>query len=413
MTPQFKLDQALMERYVTELAQFGAFGESGVKRAAYTPEWVAATDHYAAWCEQAGLDVHRDAVGNVWGRLEGTTPGKTIASGSHIDSQLPGGRYDGALGALTALFVLQSLKKQFGKPKRTIEAVAFCEEEGSRFPGANLWGSRAVTGRIKPTEAEQLRDYEGVTIGQAMLAIGLDPSRIPSAARTDIDTFIELHIEQGPVLEHAKLPVGIVTGITGLRHYVVEVMGETNHAGAFPMDLRRDAMAGAAEMILGVVDTAAKLGRPAVTTVGRVQAEPGYPAIVPGKARFTIDVRHPDADCLRELYRAHERLLRDVATRRGLQVDWEITLDQPPSPSDPSVIRLLEESATQQQIPHMRMHSGAGHDSQIMANVAKIGMIFVQSHRGRSHTPDEFTNMEHIMLGARTLAAAVYQLAYR
>lgn len=410
--PRIEVDHDLLERYVMELGRIGAAGATGVKRTVYSPEWVQATQTYAGWCRDAGLAVRSDAVGNVWARLEGREGGNVIASGSHIDSQLPGGRYDGALGCIAALVALRSLREQFGAPRRPLEAVAFCEEEGSRFPAANFWGSRAVTGRIASGEAQQIKDYEGVTIADAMRAVGLDAAQIPQAARRDIDTFIELHVEQGPVLEHAGLPVGIVTGITGLRHYVVEVTGQANHAGAFPMDLRRDPMAGAAEMVSAVIATAERLGRPAVTTVGRLQVEPNYPAIVPAKVRFTIDARHPEAQALAALYREHEKVLREVAVRRGLEVSWQATLDQPPSPSDPAIVELLQAAARSQGIPFMTMHSGAGHDTQIMSRVARTAMVFVQSRNGRSHTPEEFTSIEHAALGIRTLAAAFYRLAY-
>lgn len=410
--PRIAVDRDLVESCVMALGRIGASGETGVKRTVYSPEWVQATALYAQWCNEAGLAVRRDAVGNVWGRLDGSGAGGSIASGSHIDSQLPGGRYDGALGCIAALIALRTLREQFGVPRRPLEAVAFCEEEGSRFPAANLWGSRAVTGRIAAGESQKLTDYNGISIGEAMRSVGLDPLRIGEAARQDIDTFIELHIEQGPVLEQADLPVGIVTGITGLRHYVVEVTGEANHAGAYPMDLRRDPMAGAAEMISGVIDTAAAIGRPAVTTVGRLQVEPNYPAIVPARVRFTVDARHPDPLPLAQLYEKHEELLRSVAGRRGLEVRWQVTLDQPPSPSDPATVELLQAAARSQNVAARLMHSGAGHDTQLMARIAKTAMIFVQSRRGRSHTPEEFTSVEHAAVGIETLAAAMYRLAY-
>jgi allantoate deiminase len=412
MAPSISVDPVLVERYVMELARFGAYGETGVWRTVYSPEWVAATDQYAAWCEAAGLQVRRDAVGSLWGRLDGTAGGKAIVSGSHIDSQRPGGRYDGALGALAGLIAVRTLKERFGAPRRPLEVVAFCEEEGSRFPTANFWGSRAINAGIQPDEPERLRGYDGETIGSAMRAVGLDPARIATAARDDIDTFIELHIEQGPVLEQAGLPIGIVTGITGLRHYVVEVRGEANHAGAFPMDLRRDPMAGAAEIISGVIESAAAIGRPAVTTVGRMEVQPNYPAIIPGQVTFTIDARHPEPAALARLHAGHEALMRAVAERRALDISWHTTLDLPPCPSDPATVRLLQESARDLGIPAMLMHSGAGHDSQVMASRSKIAMIFVQSKDGRSHTPEEFTSIEHAVMGINVLAAALYKLAY-
>ncbi|MET4578252.1 Zn-dependent hydrolase [Ottowia thiooxydans] len=410
--PHIVVDRNLVEHCVMTLGSIGAAAGTGVKRTVYSPEWVKATDLYASWCADAGLIVRKDAVGNVWGRLQGTREDRSVASGSHIDTQLPGGRYDGALGCISAYIALRTLHEHFGAPRRSLEAVAFCEEEGSRFPAANLWGSRAVTGRIADGEAQRLKDYEGVILGDAMRAVGLDPARIKDAQRSDIDTFIELHVEQGPVLEHADIPIGLVTGITGLRHYVVEVTGEANHAGAFPMDLRRDPMAGAAEMISGVIDTANGIGRPAVTTVGRLQVEPNYPAIVPAKVRFTIDARHPDADALRDLYAMHEATLRAVAARRNLELSWQVTLDQPPSPSDAATVELLMSVAQEQGVRAMRMHSGAGHDTQVMAGIAKTAMIFVQSRRGRSHTPEEFTSVEHAAMGIEVLAGAMYRLAY-
>ena len=211
------VDAHLIERHLGELARHGAYHETGVWRTAYSREWVAAQEQVAAWFAQAGLEVRRDEVGNVWGRLEGTEPGRVLASGSHIDSQTPGGRYDGALGVIAALVAVGTLRERFGRPRRTIEAVSLCEEEASRFPAASFWGSRAVTGRIGPDEPALIRDFEGVSIGDAMGAVGLDPSRIPEAARNDIDAWIELHIEQGPILETAGVPVGVVDVITGIR----------------------------------------------------------------------------------------------------------------------------------------------------------------------------------------------------
>ncbi|TCT09497.1 hydantoinase/carbamoylase family amidase [Paralcaligenes ureilyticus] len=412
MTPKIAVDPVLVERYIMELARFGAVGESGVKRTVYSPEWVAATDQYARWCDEGGLQVRRDAVGNVWGRLDGSAPGGSIASGSHIDTQLPGGRYDGALGALAALIAIRTLKAQFGTPKRSLEAVAFCEEEGSRFPAANYWGSRAVTGRIAADEASTLRDYDGQSMEAVMRVVGLDPACIAQAVRHDIDTFVELHVEQGPVLEHAGLPVGIVTGITGLRHYLVEVTGEANHAGACPMDLRHDPMAGAAEMISGLLSTAENMGRPAVTTIGRMQVEPNYSAIIPHKVSFTIDARHPDPECLAELYSRHEQWLRVVADRRSLQLRWTVLAEHATCACDMDTVHLLEAVAREQGTACMLMHSGAGHDSQVMAHIAKMAMIFVQSRAGRSHTPEEFTSIEHAVMGINVLAAGMYRMAY-
>ncbi|HEX8994655.1 MAG TPA: Zn-dependent hydrolase [Ktedonobacterales bacterium] len=406
------VDAALVERLLLELAQFGACETTGVSRTVYSPEWVAAQNQYAAWCAEAGLRVRRDAVGNVWGRLDGAFDGDVIVSGSHIDSQRPGGRYDGALGVISGLVALRTLKERFGAPQRSLECVSFCEEEGSRFPGAAFWGSRAVTGGIQLGEAEQLRGYDGVTMAEAMGAVGLDAGRITEAARNDIDTYIELHIEQGPVLEQAGLPAAIVNAITGLRHYEVELRGRADHAGAAPMDWRLDPMAGAAEIITGVTATAQHMGRPAVTTVGRLLVEPNGAAIVPEKVTFTIDARHPDPVALHTLFQRHEELITAVAQRRGLELSIRVIFDHPPCPADPELVRTLEQAAREQGIPTLTMHSGAGHDAQVMAQKARMAMIFVQSKGGRSHTPAEYTSIEHAVAGIQILTAALHKLAY-
>lgn len=406
------VDAALVERLLLELAQFGACETTGVSRTVYSPEWVAAQNQYAAWCAEAGLRVHRDAVGNVWGRLDGADGGDAIVAGSHIDSQRPGGRYDGALGVIGGLVALRTLNELFGAPKRSLECVSFCEEEGSRFPGAAFWGSRAVTGSIGPEEADQLRDFDGKTMSEAMRVVGLDAGRIPEAARNDISAYIELHIEQGPVLEQAGLPAAIVDAITGLRHYGVELRGRADHAGAAPMDWRLDPMAGAAEIISGVIETAQRMGRPAVTTVGRLLVEPNGAAIVPERVTFTVDARHPDPTALQTLFQRHEELIAAVAQRRGLELGLRVIADHPPSPADPELVRTLEEAAREQGIPTLTMQSGAGHDAQVMAQKTRMAMIFVQSKGGRSHTPAEYTTIEHAVAGIQILAAALHRLAY-
>lgn len=410
--PEISIDPDLVERYIMELGRFGAYADTGVWRTVYSPEWVQATDQYAAWCEEAGLAVSRDAVGNVWGKLAGSEPGPSIVSGSHIDTQRPGGRYDGTLGALAGLIAIRALKEQFGQPKRTLEALSLCEEEGSRFPSTNFWGSRAITGRIAPGDAEAMKGYADETMADAMRGVGLDPANIPSAKRDDIDAFVELHIEQGPILEHAGLPVAVVDAITGIRHYSVMLTGEQNHAGAFPMDLRRDPMAGFAEITTGVINTAHRMGRPAVTTVGRAVVDPNGPAVVPRSVAFTVDARHPDPAQRAILYRRHEALMREVAERRGLEISWTYYVDHEPCLSDPGLVATFQEAAREQGIPFMTMPSGAGHDSQQMASIAKVVMIFVRSKDGRSHTPEEFSSIPDIVAGIRTLAAGLHKLAY-
>lgn len=411
-TSPIRIDPELVERFIMELAAFGAVGETGVSRTVYSPEWAAAADQYEAWCREMGLETRRDTVGDVWGVSAGSEGGGSIVSGSHLDSQTPGGRYDGALGALAGLIAIGTLRQTYGPPRRTLEAVGLCEEEGSRFPSAGWWGSRAITGRIAPGDWDRVKGYGGETIGEAMREIGLDPERCHEAKRDDIAAFIELHIEQGPILEQAGLPVAIVDAITGIRHYGAELRGTENHAGAFPMDLRRDPMAGFAEMASGLIDTAHRMGRPAVTTIGRIACAPNFPAIIPGTVNFTIDARHPDPAARERLYEMHEGFVREVAARRGLELDLWTILDHPPCLSDPSLLDALREGAAAQGVPTMTMASGAGHDSQQMSRICPVAMVFVRSKDGRSHTPEEFSSIPDIVHGIEVLAAALHRLAY-
>lgn len=406
------VDPALVERSIMALAQHGAHGETGVWRTTYSPEWQAAQEMVAAWCTELGMTVRMDAVGNLWGKLEGREGGKSIVSGSHIDSQCPGGRYDGVLGVIAAYVAMRTLVEQFGPPRRTLELLSLCEEEGSRYPAGNFWGSRGIIGQIAPGDPDTVPGLDGGTIADGMREVGLDPAKAGEAKRDDLDCFLELHIEQGPLLEQADLPVGVVTGITGPREYWVELVGRSDHAGARPMDLRRDPMAGAAEIITGVINTARRMGRPAVTTVGRIIAEPNLPPAVPEKVSFTVDARHPDPAQRAILYARHEALMREVAARHDLEISWTIIGDHDPSPCDPELVALLEESAKAQGIPYMPIPSGAAHDAQQMAAVARIAMIFVRSKDGRSHTPAEFTSVADATAGIEVLAAALHKLAY-
>lgn len=409
---QIEINPAVVEERTMTLGAIGACYETGVCRAALTPEWIEAQQLVERWCQEGGLTTRMDAVGNIWGRVEGTEGGKAIVSGSHIDSQMPGGRYDGALGIIAALTAVEALLRQFGPPKRPLEVLSFCEEEGSRFNGARFWGSRGVTGAIAPGDAEAIGSYDGITLADAMLSIGLDPADIPSAVRHDIEAFIELHIEQGPVLEQAGLPVAVVNVINGSRGYNVTVIGETNHAGARPMDSRRDALVGVAEMILAVNRNALAMGRPAVSTVGRVIVEPNLSPIVPGNVTFTIDSRHNDPAKVDALAAAHEEAITRIARERGLEISWTTRPPLPPCPCDPEIVQTLEESARRQGIPAMTMPSGALHDTQRMANVARVAMVFVRSKDGRSHTPEEFTSVDDAVAGIQVLAGALHSLAY-
>ncbi|WP_108836233.1 Zn-dependent hydrolase [Tateyamaria sp. Alg231-49] len=407
-----QIDAQRVEDMILQLGEIGRHSDTGVWRTAFSPDWVAANSLVAQWGRDAGLNVNYDTGGNLWAVAQGREAGPSIVTGSHIDSQCPGGRYDGALGIIAGMVAVSALYEQFGPPRRTLEVVSLCEEEGSRFPTAGFWGSRALVGQAAPEDCDAVCDANGVSIGAAMTEAGFDPTRIRETVREDITAFIELHIEQGPILEDADLPVAIVDAITHIRQTEVTLYGTSNHAGAFPMDIRNDPMAGFAEIASGVIGHAEALGRPAVTTIGHCVPNPGGRAIIPRSVTFSIDARHPDPKAAQAMYDAHLEMIQEVAARRGLTFDSTILLDHPACQSDPALLAALDRAAAKTEVPVMHMASGAGHDAQQMAQICPVAMLFVRSFEGRSHTPEEFSELSDCVAGIKVLAAALYDLAY-
>jgi len=393
------IDRTLLEQRLDELYAIGAEPDGGgAYRPLYGAAWTTAVERVERWLTDAGLKTRRDAVGNLWGRAEGTDKGKSIVTGSHIDTVRHGGRLDGALGIVAGLTAVEALLKEKGKPRRTLEVVAICEEEGSRF-ATSFWGSRAITGAIDTVDAE---------IAAAMRERGLDPTKIASAARDDIDTFVELHIEQGAVLETSKVPLAVVSAIVGTAHLELTVTGRPDHAGTTPMDLRLDALAGAAAMVHAVES----LGRPAVATVGKLSVEPDQINVVPGTVVFTVDLRHPDLAGRRALEERIRSLCGTISEERRLGLAIRTLQEKPPVAMHPDVRALLARAAKECGVAATELVSGAGHDAQILAARYKVGMLFVPSVGGRSHCPEEATKPEHLELGTTVLAKALELLAY-
>jgi allantoate deiminase len=404
-----RIDGALLERRLDELYAIGAEPDGGTSRPLYSAAWAAAGERIDWWIKEVGLQTRRDAVGNLWGRAEGS--GKSIVTGSHIDTVRHGGRLDGALGIVAGLTAVEALLKTKGKPRRTIEVVAICEEEGSRF-ATNFWGSRALVGAISADEPNTVTDSAGVTVAQAMRERGLDPQKIGSAARDDIDAFVELHIEQGAVLESTNIPIAVVSGIVGTAHLEATVTGRPDHAGTTPMDLRLDALTGAAAMVQAVESIAKSLGKPAVATVGKLEVEPDQINVVPGKVVFTVDLRHSDLGGRRALEERIRSLCATISQERRLGLAIRTLQAKPPVAMHPDVRALLARAAKECGVQATEMVSGAGHDAQILAARCRVGMLFVPSIGGRSHCPEEATSPEHIELGTNVLAKALELLAY-
>jgi allantoate deiminase len=405
------IDGGLLTRYLDDLYAIGAEPGGGAFRPLYSPAWAEACERVSGWIKDAGLALRRDAVGNLWGRLDGSGGGKAIVTGSHIDTVRRGGRLDGALGVCSGIVALRALKEQMGKPKKPLEVLVICEEEGSRF-AANFWGSHAVVGDTTPEETRTIKDGDGVVIADAMRERGLDPAKVRSAARDDLEAWVELHIEQGQILESSGVSIGIVTALAGAYHFGFTLRGRRNHAGTTPMDLRRDALAGAAAMIQGIEATAAAMGRPAVATVGQVAVDEPQINVVPGEARFTVDLRHPDPTGLQALAQRIDSLCRTTASERKLEIEKEVLHERPPVPMDAGLQALIGEAARAEGVEPMKLSTGAGHDAQILCKRMKVGMLFVPSIGGVSHCPEENTRPEHLVLGTQALARTLAALAY-
>jgi allantoate deiminase len=405
------VEPAEMKYLVETLGAIGEQPGGGIIRHVYDGAWVAARRQLTDWMRDADLAIREDAVGNLFGRVEGDSP-RTVLTGSHIDTVRLGGRYDGALGVLSALAAVRLLKDRLGKPRRSLEVVALCEEEDSRFH-CNFWGTRGILGLIEASELESLRDEHDTTIGQAMAEIGLLPERFRDAARDDLDAFVELHIEQGRILFDEGLPLGIVDTITGLYRFRVTVEGRTDHAGTTPMDLRKDALQAAAHMAVEMTRIVEQAGRPAVITNGWWDVQPGAWNIVPGLVHFSVDLRHPDEGTKQRLAAEVRARGEAIARERGVSVAYEVVGDVLPRDMDEHIKAELKAAADACGVTWKPMVSGAGHDSQVMATGVPTAMLFVPSVEGRSHSAAEYTSPEDAARGATVLAAALQRLAYQ
>lgn len=379
----------------------------GLTRVFLSEQHRAANDLALQWMREAGMAARVDAMGNVVGRYEGTRPGAPcLMLGSHLDTVRDAGKYDGMLGVITAIECVRTLHARGKRLAQALEVVGFGDEEGVRF-GATLLGSRAIAGTLNPKVLD-LVDRDGVSLRDALAAFGLDPARIADAARRpdEILAYAELHIEQGPVLESEGLPVGVVTAINGATRLAVNVDGMAGHAGTVPMALRRDALAAAAECVLAIEARAAGQAE-LVGTVGRLETLPGAVNVIPGKARFTVDIRSPsDADRIEAVEDVKETI-RDICARRGVRADIAQTHEGKTAPCAGWLMDQFERAVAAEGHASRRLPSGAGHDGMAMIDVADIGMLFVRCKAGISHHPAESISAEDAEAGARVLARFV------
>lgn len=375
----------------------------GVIRYFLTPEHKQAADILMGWMSESGLDARLDEAGNVVGRYHAETGGGPyLIFGSHLDSVTNGGKYDGPLGILTALDCVALLNRRGERLPIGIEIIAFGDEEGARFK-TTLTGSRAIAGRFSDDMLTAC-DADGISMAQAFADFGLDVTKIAQAAHDPDDTagYVELHIEQGPVLENENLPVGVVTAISGQTRAWIHVKSAPNHAGTVPMTLRNDALTSACEVALAVEEVACSHDN-TVATVGTITAKPGLANVIPGEVTMSLDVRSP-RDEVRECALAEIKSKSiEIAKRRGVVVEFEPVLELASCPCADELIQQIESAIRNVGVHPIRLPSGAGHDGMAMSLLTGIGMIFVRCKGGISHSPKESVTAADIDVGAKAL----------
>lgn len=408
----FSLTEAEVQTQIEALAKFGATLDGGITRLLYTEEWLAAQQFLKNKFTTLGMTTKFDAVGNLFGRIEGTKyPAETILSGSHIDTVVNGGKLDGQFGVIAAYLAMNQLVKAYGPPLRSLEVISMAEEEGSRFP-YNFFGSKNLFGSVKQEEIAGLSDIQGIDFEEAMTTAGFTLKEDTSSPRTDIKAFIELHIEQGKVLETESETIGIVTSIVGQKCYTIALKGEANHAGTTPMSYRKDAVVAFSTMCVEATAKAKAEGDPLVLTFGQVIPKPNATNVVAGEVHFTMDCRHTDGAVLNRFATEIENDMKQTAKEMGLAIDIQLRTDEAPVQMNEACVQLLQKSAEKLKLPYRLMHSGAGHDSEIIAKSVPTAMLFVPSIDGISHNPAEATALKDLIAGIETLATALYELAY-
>lgn len=405
-------EDRLWQRHA-DMARLGGTPKGGVNRQALSPEDAAARNQLAAWARARGFAVFTDAIGNLFVRREGSDPAAApVVSGSHMDSQPTGGRFDGMYGVLAALEALEALEDAGVATKRPVLAVAWTNEEGSRFqPGA--MGSAVFAGHYRLDEMLGQKDWKGMLLKDA-LAETLKAAPAPrrdGAPGFPLASYVEAHIEQGPRLENEHKTIGVVTAIQGSRRYIVTIDGEEAHAGTTPRAARKDAYAAATRIAAAMYEATADAEDTLRFTIGRVEVAPGSPNTVPGKVTFTIDMRHPR----NEVLEAHEKTLRAIVAAKA--APCPATIEQvtnvAPTDFDPEVIGLVRTKANALGLSNMDMPSGAGHDAMHIARLCPAGMIFVPCERGISHNEIENATPQDLAAGTRVLVEVLEALANR
>ncbi|MBI2880239.1 MAG: Zn-dependent hydrolase [Candidatus Tectomicrobia bacterium] len=397
---------------LVKFARIGATPDGGVQRLSFSQQEIAARQLALHLMQTAGLAVRMDGIGNLFGRVEGSDPGlPPIWVGSHIDTVPSGGKFDGSVGVVAALEVVRAIRENPEPLVHPVEAVVFVSEESSRFGLATI-GSGVVAGVFRPEEFLELRDAEGYRLGELLACQGFDAETIASARRSpgDVRAFLEVHIEQGRVLETEGLSIGVATAIANATRLRARFIGRADHSGATPMHLRRDALAGAAQLITFVESLCRGTDPPVVGTVGVLRVHPCAMNVIPGWVEIGIDIRSTSGPAKEAVAEQVERRAREIADERGLQAEIELVGRGVPVELGREMVRLLEEVCRSEGYSFRRMPCGAGHDAMQIARIAETGLVLIPCREGISHNPAEWSDPEDIVRGAQVVLEAARRL---
>lgn len=403
----FTVDQDRLEQRIFDLANFGIQENGETERVAFSDADIAARGWVIQTMKDLGLTVTVDVAGNIIGKRQGSDASKKpISFGSHIDRVPHGGNYDGCVGSMAALEVMEVLKENNIKTKHPLEVIIFPNEEGG------VMGSRAMSGNLS-TAAFDVVNSTGFSMGEGIMRLGGDTTRITEAIRKkgSMAAFLELHIEQGGILEKEGLNIGVVEGIVGLKWWDVTFTGFANHAGTTPMDARKDALLAAAKFIVAVNEVTNSFEGSQVGTVGRIKAEPGAPNVIPGKVVASLEIRDLSSEVIENVFQAIQAKAKEISSDSGVIIQFNpLDTTAEPALTDQGIQKEIENSAKNLGFSFKYMPSGAGHDAQDMARIAPTGMIFVPSKGGISHSPKEFTSAQDMANGANVLLNTILVL---
>jgi hydantoinase/carbamoylase family amidase len=412
-----RINKRRLLRDLNAVSRIGIGDHGSVTRLVFSIKELRSRQFLIHQMRQIGLQIHIDRIGNIFGRLDGANAkAPALLVGSHLDTVLHGGKFDGTMGVMSALEAVRTLKEQRLVLESPVEVVCFVGEESSRF-GYSTLGSSLVAGEIHAKDLAHAADVHGTKLEDILASLGIYRKNLRSMRRdpSTIRAYLELHIEQGPILEAKKRPIGIVTSIAAPTRFRVVLTGQADHSGTTPMEMRKDALVAASEFIVALEKICRRYSRMekgrVVGTVGAIKIEPGVINAIPGKAELSVDIRSITAEAKRRVVRLVKARIREIAQRRKIQVKILPLREEDPVPLDKGLIHLLKECCEVRHIAYEIMPSGAGHDAMQMAKIAPAGMLFIPSRRGISHSPLEWSEPEDICLGAQLLLDSVIRVA--